>query len=336
MGLQKVYDVLGRIPGFAGQVFRDSSSFLGGLIEGINTNKAEIDADIATAFEGTGQTAGNAFTFGLLDKVKSGLNTITETFNDAIADPIDNTVQVKLGDTGKKVEQISEDSRRTLQSIGSTAVSSFSSAFGSITDGTKSASEGFKDFAKSAISSIQRILLEAALLRALTSAFPSVFGAPQAGATPAPGVATGGFFNGEKITHRFAEGGQVLGPGTGTSDSIIARLSNGEFVSDARTVSYFGPDFFLNLKKMAKGFNASPSYSGGLPAFQNGGLVSGQGGGETRVIIQNSGAPKETKNVSVEQDAQGTVVSIILEDIQRNGNISKGLQGSFGLKRTGV
>jgi len=82
--------------------------------------------------------------------------------------------------------------------------------------------------------------------------------------------------------------------------------------------------------------NGAPNYSAGMPAFANGGLVSSPQGGETRVVIQNSGSPKETRNVSVEQDAQGTIVSIILEDISRNGNISKTFQNSFGLKRSGV
>lgn len=42
-------------------------------------------------------------------------------------------------------------------------------------------------------------------------------------------------------TESFAEGGLVTGPGTGTSDSIPARLSNGESVMTARTTSMFAP-----------------------------------------------------------------------------------------------
>lgn len=40
---------------------------------------------------------------------------------------------------------------------------------------------------------------------------------------------------------KFATGGLVTGPGTGTSDSIPARLSNGESVMTARTTSMFAP-----------------------------------------------------------------------------------------------
>lgn len=340
VGLQKVYDVLGRIPGFAGQVFRDSSNFLQGFIDNIDANKAETDQELARVFEGTGQSAANAFTFGLKDKLTGTFKELSDSFKSTFSDPVNRETANSTANVARQTTGLAEDARRTLQSIGGAAVSNFSSAFQSISDGTKSASEGFKDFARSAIDSIQRIVLEAALLRALGSAFPAVFGTPQvggAGAGAGTGVATGGFFGPKGVTHRFAEGGMVRGPGTGTSDSILARISNGEFVSDAKTVSHFGPDFFVNLKRMARGMNTGPSYSNGLPAFQNGGLVQASGGqSQTRVMIENSGSPKEAQSATVEQDAQGTVVRIVLDDLQRNGNIAKGFQSSFGLRRSGV
>ena len=40
---------------------------------------------------------------------------------------------------------------------------------------------------------------------------------------------------------KFASGGLVTGPGTGTSDSIPARLSNGESVMTARATEMFAP-----------------------------------------------------------------------------------------------
>ena len=42
----------------------------------------------------------------------------------------------------------------------------------------------------------------------------------------------------------FAGGGPVSGPGTATSDSILARLSDGEYVIDAATTSHYGADYF--------------------------------------------------------------------------------------------
>src|SRR5690606_13898815 len=67
------------------------------------------------------------------------------------------------------------------------------------------------------------------------------------GAAGAAGGGSGGAFNwASLISAFFAEGGEVRGPGTGTSDSIIARLSDGEFVNRAAVVKQPGALDFLN------------------------------------------------------------------------------------------
>lgn len=45
-----------------------------------------------------------------------------------------------------------------------------------------------------------------------------------------------------------ASGGHIRGPGTGTSDSIPANLSDGEYVIDAKTVEALGPEFFQAIQ----------------------------------------------------------------------------------------
>jgi TP901 family phage tail tape measure protein len=47
----------------------------------------------------------------------------------------------------------------------------------------------------------------------------------------------------------FASGGYVTGPGSGTSDSIPAMLSNGEFVMNAKATSAYGADFMNALNQ---------------------------------------------------------------------------------------
>lgn len=44
----------------------------------------------------------------------------------------------------------------------------------------------------------------------------------------------------EPVENYYASGGPVEGPGTATSDSILARLSDGEYVLDAETVKLLG------------------------------------------------------------------------------------------------
>jgi TP901 family phage tail tape measure protein len=60
--------------------------------------------------------------------------------------------------------------------------------------------------------------------------------------------------NGGYIKH-YNPGGTVSGPGTGTSDSIPAYLSNGEYVIRASAVQQYGKDFFdrANAQKLATG-----------------------------------------------------------------------------------
>jgi hypothetical protein len=80
-----------------------------------------------------------------------------------------------------------------------------------------------------------------------------------------------------------AGGGFISGPGSGTSDSILARLSNGEFGLRAAAVAYYGASFFDLFNNMR--FPLGGFRDGGLnqisfmpritlPAFAGGGLVS--------------------------------------------------------------
>lgn len=96
-----------------------------------------------------------------------------------------------------------------------------------------------------------------------------------------------------------AEGGPIRGPGTGTSDSILSWVSNGEFINDAQTTSYFGEGFFHTLKSIARGgklalSNFSTKVSGGisLPAFAGGGYIGsslvGAGGGISSLMPQSN------------------------------------------------
>lgn len=82
----------------------------------------------------------------------------------------------------------------------------------------------------------------------------------------------------------MAAGGHVRGPGTGTSDSIRAWLSNGEFVMPKAAVDFFGLDFMEAIRRMRdpfRGFSAGGLATGlasaltpTVPRFRDGGLVS--------------------------------------------------------------
>lgn len=109
--------------------------------------------------------------------------------------------------------------------------------------------------------------------------------------------AAGGFFGG-----LFAEGGAIRGPGSGTSDSIPARLSNGEYVINAKAAKKWGLPLLNALN------------AGKMPAFASGGPVnikptfstSRMPSLERALSAMVSGG---TRNVSVNQNIYGDITS---------------------------
>lgn len=132
------------------------------------------------------------------------------------------------------------------------------------------------------------------------------------------GLASGVFgFGGNPEGAPFARGGMVWGPGSSTSDSILARLSRGEFVMRAAAVEKFGPAFFaalnglrlprFNLGGLVDDLSNSFAALMPLPAFAGGGFVAassggvsgrpimipiGDGGPPVRGVIPQSGAKR--------------------------------------------
>ena len=66
---------------------------------------------------------------------------------------------------------------------------------------------------------------------------------------------------------KFATGGYVSGPGTGTSDSIAARLSNGESVINARSTAMFGP-LLSSLNQAGGGVAFNPAAGGQREGYE--------------------------------------------------------------------
>jgi len=89
---------------------------------------------------------------------------------------------------------------------------------------------------------------------------------PSATTATTPGKARGGIFESDGL------GAYLTGPGTGTSDSINARLSNGESVINARSTAMFAP--ILSAINQAGGGVAFHTLNGGS-GYAAGGIFSG-------------------------------------------------------------
>lgn len=88
----------------------------------------------------------------------------------------------------------------------------------------------------------------------------------------------------------FATGGSVAGPGTGTSDSIPAMLSNGEYVLNAQAVDRLGVPFLNGLN------------TGRLRGFASGGLV-GSGGAYNRPASVGSSSSSTSSSITLNVSA---------------------------------
>lgn len=160
---------------------------------------------------------------------------------------------------GDEARRAAEETIRTAQAMANDFVADLRSGL--------QAGEGFwRSFANAAMNALDNItskLMEMAtnslVANAMASLFggqflsPRAWGAIQAGTAPAT----------------YATGGMVHGPGTGTSDSIVARLSKGEFVVRAAAVAQPGVRSLLE--------NINGYADGGL--VRDPGVCAGQPGG---------------------------------------------------------
>lgn len=85
----------------------------------------------------------------------------------------------------------------------------------------------------------------------------------------------------------FASGGSVAGPGTGTSDSIPAMLSNGEYVLNAQAVDRLGVPFLNGLN------------TGRLRGFASGRLVGSGGAAGYKAERGSDGGQVQSVNLSM-------------------------------------
>jgi tape measure domain-containing protein len=119
----------------------------------------------------------------------------------------------------------------------------------------------------------------------------SMFGGGGGGLGSIFSLFTGGG-GGANLTRR-ATGGKISGPGSGTSDSIMAMLSNGEYIVNAATTKKWLP--FLEQ------INAN---NGKLPAFAKGGSVGAANPSAMKTVHTNNPKAKQqqTFNINITGD----------------------------------
>jgi hypothetical protein len=239
------------------------------------TAQLETVAKQANAAAGKGENLVTAEQRKLIDDVAAGYANAAQAMEKArvassikfgratsMLDPSDAAIAQQLRDIYPDVAtalgSVEAQAMRTneaMKGIAGTMSSSLTSGLTDILDGTKSVSAGFAGMGKVVIRAIEEMIVKMLIVQPLMRGLQGSFGFADGGAVALPGSAD---FIGPVAK---ATGGMINGPGTGTSDSIPARLSDGEFVVNARATS--------KNRALLEAING-----GHLRGFATGGLVS--------------------------------------------------------------
>jgi|GEM_PF-4837500 len=124
-----------------------------------------------------------------------------------------------------------------------------------IADGTRGVSDGFASMAKIAGRALIELAVKMAVVQPAMRLLSGGLGFADGGVVSAPSTV----MVGDYAMPKFAGGGAIIGPGTGRSDSIVARVSTGEFI--------------VNADATAKHRATLEAINAGLPKFADGGLI---------------------------------------------------------------
>lgn len=197
---------------------------------------------------------------------------------------------------------------------GRNVASSIGQAVGSIVDGSKSVGQAMREVLNSIINNIVTTAAEFAAVCAMLRLY---------GVNP-PGPIAAKMMFGIGVTHqyeagskgaklagqKFASGGIIYGPGTSTSDSIPAMLSNGEYVVRAAAVRKIGLPT-LNAINAGRG-------------FADGGIVSASAFvGKSQAPAKSTSVPANVSLSITAMDASG------FSDFLRNGGLDEIKQALF-------
>lgn len=160
----------------------------------------------------------------------------------------------------------------SMQQYGNSLAKDFASGISDWITGTKS----FGDVMRSVLESLIQKLIQAAMYALIIA---SVTG----------GSFKANFF--KAFGNGFATGGAVSGPGTGTSDSIPAMLSDGEYVMNAKAVHRLGVPFLNGLN------------TGRLAGLADGGLVGSGGVAVYKADRGSNGGQVQSVNLSMHVSA---------------------------------
>ncbi|MFA7505297.1 MAG: phage tail length tape measure family protein [Burkholderiaceae bacterium] len=229
--------------------------------------KAELDRIMAVEATGSATWQAAKDESDWLDRSRG---TRVQVVKESNLSPMDGYAK-HLRDAVGGVDELNESFER----VEANGLQSLEDGLVGIITGTESVAGAFKRMAASILADLARIAAQKFIFSLL-------------------GFSDGGLATTAAARKGYATGGLISGPGTGTSDSILARLSDGEFVVNAEATRRFLPVLQAindnQLPKFASGGLVSPRLPSIAPDWRSRG---GEGGGVS-VTIHAPGATAET------------------------------------------
>lgn len=264
----------------------------------INTDTNTFGKTLTSGVQGAGtKSVGswNQWAAGMKSKTDSGykgVRTLTAGFSrDQVAKTTGtkNSTQSIWTSWGSGMQSRTKSTFGTISAATSTFSKQAVSKMGGARDGMGAAWGGLSPKFKPPVSYLVHSVINKGVVGSMNAIMQKLGGGKSIGGISVPG---------------FATGGPIYGAGTKTSDSIPARLSNGEFVMQAKAVDKFGTGFMnsLNQGKMPHdGAGFTPGFKLGgsikIPGFASGGQV-GIPSADTLNKIMGEGGAADVKKMT--------------------------------------
>ena len=207
--------------------------------------------------------------------------------------------------------EINKTTKERLADIVLNSQSSFENFFTNVMTGAKSFGDSLLDLVNDILREIMSSIAKMMASRLINS-FLGMLSPGGGGVSFGGGVFSnwnanpfsGGLFH--------ASGGYISGPGSGTSDSIPAWLSNGEYVMSADAVSRLGVPFLNALNR-----GQTPHYADG--GYVGGGISGSNGAPPVVINLHNeSGVAMEAEQTNSTFDGERWVLGVVLRGISNN------------------
>ena len=240
---------------------------------------------------------------------------------------------------GDKIEVGLRGAQRSVDEIVSGSLVNLSSSLAQVTtdwlQGTNSLKDAMKDLARTILNTVVKALIQELIIRLIIRAISGgITGGIGGGAGAASYGGVSQFGSAQTLTPfnlgsatTNASGGYIRGPGTGTSDSIPAFLSNGEFVINADATKRYLPLLEAINRGEPKGYNAGGRVGGRTASAPimgdiNISLIDAREVGEFPLEIAEARREAET----------GKIV-VTVKEAFNNGGFDNEIRRNFGLDR---